>query len=135
VQDEGDTLRGGESAGAVSWRDIAESPQFRELESLRRRVTLGLLGAFVVAAGTFLVLCAYARPFMRESVDGGLSIAYVWLLALTVLAWVLVWLYLRFSERRLEPMAARILERSGPAPGTGSSPGAGSDSRSGAGPA
>ena len=66
-----------------------------------------------MAVGTFLILCAYARPFMRKSVDGGLTVAYVWLLALTVLAWVLVWSYLRFSERRLEPMAARIVERAG----------------------
>jgi uncharacterized membrane protein (DUF485 family) len=112
VQGEGDILRGS-SAASTPWREIAQSPQFAELEALRRRVTFGLLGVFVAAVGTFLILCAYARPFMRTSVDGGLTVAYVWLLALTVLAWVLVWSYLRFSERRLEPMAARIVERAG----------------------
>ena len=135
MQDEGDTLRGGGSAAAVPWREIAQSPQFRQLESLRRRVTLGLLGVFTIAVGTFLVLCGYARPFMRESVDGGLTVAYVWLLALTVLAWLLVWAYLRFSERRLEPMAARILQRSGGGPEAGAGTAARSSTGSGAEPA
>jgi uncharacterized membrane protein (DUF485 family) len=117
VQGEGDILRGGSSAASVPWREIAESPQFAELEALRRRFTFTLLGVFTAAVGTFLILCAYARPFMRTSIDGGLTVAYVWLLALTVLAWVLVWTYLRFSERRLEPLAARIVERAGNGPG------------------
>ena len=29
------------------------------------------LGIFVVAFGTFIILCAYARPFMGKSVSGG----------------------------------------------------------------
>ena len=113
MQGEEARLHDGETPSTPStpWREIARSPEFAQLEALRRRVTLSLLGAFAVAVGTFLILCAYARPFMRSSVDGGLTVAYVWLLALTVLAWVLVWSYLRFSERRLEPMAARIVQR------------------------
>jgi uncharacterized membrane protein (DUF485 family) len=80
------------------------------VQAQRRRVTLGTLGVFVVLFGTFLVLCGYARPFMRRSVDGGLTVAYVWLLSLTVLAWVLVWVYLRFAER-LHAMAQQTLTR------------------------
>jgi uncharacterized membrane protein (DUF485 family) len=72
-----------------------------------------LLGVFVLVFGAFLVCCAYARPFMRRSVDGGLTIAYVWLLALTVLAWVLVLIYLRLSDGPLRALAQRALERSG----------------------
>jgi uncharacterized membrane protein (DUF485 family) len=72
---------------------------------------LASLGVFGVAVGVFLILCGYARAFMDRSVDGGLTIAYVWLLALTVLAWVLVWSYLRFAERRLEPSSAELARR------------------------
>ncbi len=70
----------------------------------------------MVVLGTFLILCGYARPFMRRSVDGGLTVAYVWLLSLTVLAWVLVWVYLRFAER-LSAMAQEML--AGPGSGRG----------------
>jgi uncharacterized membrane protein (DUF485 family) len=117
MEDRGDNLR-----GETRWHEIASSPEFAQLEALRRRVTFAALGVFTVVFGTFLVLCGYARPFMRKSVDGGLTVAYVWLLALTVLAWVLVWVYLRFSEGRLGALAERAVQRRGtPDPGEGPS--------------
>jgi uncharacterized membrane protein (DUF485 family) len=107
-----DTVGGEGTRSPVRWREIAESAEFRRLASLRRRAMLATLGTFAVIFGTFLVLSGYARPFMRKSVDGGLTVAYVWILALTVLAWVLVWAYLRFAER-LEVMAQEMLRRGG----------------------
>lgn len=105
----------------IDWHAIARSPEFAALAAARRRVMLAALGVFALAVGVFLILCGYARPFMRRSVDGGLTVAYVWLLGLTVLAWVLVWLYLRYAERRLEPAAAELARRlhvPGPEDGT-----------------
>lgn len=96
----------------VRWDQLAHSSEFRRLEALRRRGMLISLGIFVAVFGTFLVLCGYARPFMTKSVDGGLTVAYVWVFALTVIAWVLVWSYLRFAER-LELRAQEFLKRSG----------------------
>jgi uncharacterized membrane protein (DUF485 family) len=97
----------------IDWHAIARSPEFAQLEATRRRMMFIALGVFSVAVGAFLILCGYARPFMTRSVDGGLTVAYVWLLALTVLAWVLVWLYLRFAERRLEPASAELARELG----------------------
>jgi len=115
VEDTGDSLRGkATSVSSERWHEIASSPEFARVQALRRRITLGTLGVFVVAFGTFLVLCAYARPLMRRSVDGGLTVAYVWLLSLTLLAWVLVWVYLRVAER-LSAMAQQMLAGTGPA--------------------
>ncbi len=108
----GDTPGGEGTRPPVRWREIAESAEFRRLESLRRRAMAITLGSFAVVFGTFLVLSGYARPFMRKSVDGGLTVAYVWILALTVFAWVLVWSYLRFAGR-LEVMAQEMLRRGG----------------------
>lgn len=102
----------GESAGpAIRWHEIARSPEFARLEALRRRITLTLLGVFTVCFGAFLICCGYARPFMSKSVDGGLTVAYTWLLALTVLAWVLVWTYLRLSDGPLRRMADEVVDR------------------------
>lgn len=113
----GDGLRGAAKPVSLErWHEIANSPEFKQVQALRRRITLGTLGVFVVAFGTFLVLAAYARPFMRKSVDGGLTVAYVWLLALTLLAWVLVWVYLRFAER-LSAMAQQTIAGVGSAQG------------------
>jgi uncharacterized membrane protein (DUF485 family) len=107
----GDTPGDG-TRSSVRWREIAQSPEFRQLESRRRRAMLTTLGIFTLVCGTFLVLTGYARPFMRKSVDGGLTVAYVWILGLTVLAWVLVWSYLRFAGR-LEETAQEMLRLGG----------------------
>jgi uncharacterized membrane protein (DUF485 family) len=95
----------------VDWEAIEASEPFRELERRRRRFTAVGLGVFFGAFGVFLVLCGYARGFMRESVAGGLSVAFVWVLALTVLAWILVGLYLRESERVWAPLAERVAQQ------------------------
>lgn len=94
------------------WHEIASSPAFRRLESRRRRAQMVTIGVFSLATGVFLVLSGFARPFMRTSIDGGLTVADVWILGLTVLTWVLVWSYLRFADR-LESAAKRMLERGG----------------------
>ena len=102
-----------ESARSViRWHEIAQSPEFVRLEALRRRITLSLLGVFVVCFGSFLICCGYARPFMSKSVDGGLTVAYTWLLALTVLAWILVYVYLKLSDGRLGRMAEDVVQQS-----------------------
>ena len=110
---------GGSSRRTPRWREIAESPEFRRLERTRRRLVLTFLGVFSLGLGAFLILSAYARPFMRQSVYGGLTVAYVWLLGLTVLAWIVVWAYLRVSHRWLEPLARRIADRAPYAGGNG----------------
>jgi uncharacterized membrane protein (DUF485 family) len=110
VQESPDRSSGHEEE-QIDWQAIARSPEFAALEAARRRVAMAMLGVFALAVGVFLVLCGYARPFMDRSVDGGLTVAYVWLLGLTVLAWVLVWSYLRFAERRLEPASAELARR------------------------
>jgi uncharacterized membrane protein (DUF485 family) len=107
-----DAVDGDMSRPAPPWREIAESVEFRRIESMRRRAMLATTGIFALAAGVFLILSGYARPFMRKSIDGGLTVAYVWVLGLTVLAWVLVWAYLRFAER-LEAESQEMLRRGG----------------------
>jgi uncharacterized membrane protein (DUF485 family) len=112
VTETGVAQNGGETRSTVRWHEIAQSEDFRRLESTRRRAGLLTLTIFALAFGVFLVLSGYARPFMRKSVDGGLTVAYVWILALTVLAWVLVWSYLRVAGR-LETMAHEMLQSQG----------------------
>jgi len=108
----GDSPAGDGTRARVPWSEIAESEEFRRLVALRRRAMAVTLGVFAVFFGTFLVLSGYARPFMSKSVDGGLTVAYVWVLGLTVLAWILVWAYLRVGGR-LEAMAHEMLRRRG----------------------
>jgi uncharacterized membrane protein (DUF485 family) len=90
------------------WVAIERSEQFRELQAMRRRFVAVALTIFTLAAGGFFICTGYARGFMAKSVDGPLTVAYTWLLALTLLTWVIAWGYLRFSTRTLAPRAEAI---------------------------
>jgi uncharacterized membrane protein (DUF485 family) len=92
----------------TDWAAIAGSEEFVELERDRRRFTRVGLGIFFACVATFLLLVSYARDFMRSSISGGFTVAFASILAMTVLAWVLVWLYLRRSEKVWAPAAERI---------------------------
>jgi uncharacterized membrane protein (DUF485 family) len=93
---------------STDWTAIASSEEFLALERNRRRFTRVGLGIFFGCAATFLILVSYARGLMRSSISGGFTVAFASILAMTVLAWVLVWLYLRQSEKVWAPAAERI---------------------------
>jgi uncharacterized membrane protein (DUF485 family) len=97
--------------GHPDWRALEASREFGELRAARRRFVIANLAVFTLAVGGFLVCTGYARDFMARSVYGSLTVAYVWLLALTVLTWVIAWGYLRFSTRRLGPTSDAIARR------------------------
>jgi uncharacterized membrane protein (DUF485 family) len=100
------------------WAALEGSDEFRRLRGARRRFVVGALLIFVPAVAGFLICCGYARHFMGRSVDGPLTVGYVWLLALTLLTWAIAWSYLRFSTRTLAPQAESIARDVG-APGRG----------------
>jgi uncharacterized membrane protein (DUF485 family) len=98
----------GERGQHRDWEALEESPEFQRLVGERRRFVLPALGAFVALFGGFLVLTAYARDFMAKQPIGSFSWAYLLALGLIVMTWTIVWLYLRWSERHLAPLAEQI---------------------------
>jgi uncharacterized membrane protein (DUF485 family) len=96
------------SATQTDWEGLERSTEFQELVAARRRFVLPALAVFVVWFGGFLVLTAYARGFMAKHVFGSFSWAYLLALSLIVMTWLIAWLYLRWSQRHLAPLAERI---------------------------
>lgn len=92
----------------ADWERLERSPEFRELVAARRRFVVPALVVFVVWFGGFLVLTAYARDFMAKRPIGSISWAYLLALSLIVMTWLIAWLYLRWSQRHLAPLADRI---------------------------
>ena len=91
------------------WEGLEESPELQRLVGERRRFVLPALATFVVLFGGFRVLTAYARDFMAKRPIGSFSWAYLLALGLIVMTWVMVWLYLRWSQRQLVPLTERIV--------------------------
>jgi uncharacterized membrane protein (DUF485 family) len=97
----------------TDWGEIERSPDFHALVASRRRFVLPALVVFAVWFGGFLVLTAYARDFMAKDVVGAIPWAYVLALSLIVMTWLITWLYLRWSDARLAPLANRVADESG----------------------
>jgi uncharacterized membrane protein (DUF485 family) len=92
----------------TDWEELERSPEFQELVAARRRFVMPALAVFIAWFGGFLVLTAYARDFMAKRPFGWFSWAYLLALSLIVMTWLIAWLYLRWSERHLAPLADRI---------------------------
>ena len=92
------------------WAKLEASADFQELVAARRRFVVPALAVFVVWFGGFLVLTAYARDFMTEKAIGNFTWAYVLAGSLIPMTWLIAFLYLRWSDRKLAPIAARIVK-------------------------
>ncbi|MGD0973223.1 MAG: DUF485 domain-containing protein [Candidatus Korobacteraceae bacterium] len=86
-----------QTSGAV-WNRIAQSSQFKHLIKAKKAF---ILPAFLLFAGYCLLmplLTAYA-PRVMASKAAGVSVAYGYGLSVILLAWVIVWLYVKAAAR------------------------------------
>ena len=98
---------------SADWEVLEETPEFRRLVAERRRFVIPALCLFAVWFGGFLVLSAYARDFMRKQPIGHISWAFLLALSLIVMTWGIAFAYLRWSDRRLDPLAEQLASEAG----------------------
>jgi uncharacterized membrane protein (DUF485 family) len=92
----------------VDWEQVERSEQFQDLAATRRRVVLPLLIVFVVWYGGFLVLTAYARDFMAETIYRGFTVAYAAAFSLIVMTWLVAFIYIRATRSSVDPQVERM---------------------------
>jgi uncharacterized membrane protein (DUF485 family) len=92
----------------MDWDRVERSDEFQALAGARRRVVAPLLALFVVWYGGFLVLAAYARGFMAETIYRGFTVAYAAALSLVLMTWLIAFLYLRAARRTIDPHIDRV---------------------------
>ena len=88
--------------------DLHLSPEFGEL---RRRFRLFVFPMTAVFLGWFLLLILaanYARDFMATKLLGHINVAYVFALLQFVSTFLIAWLYQRYANSRLDPLADRL---------------------------
>ena len=96
------------SLSEPGWEALARDPHFRELVSSRRRfVAIGtaLYCAYFVV---FLALLGYAKDFMSKEVVGNVNVALVFGLLQFVSTFLIAYLYSRYSNRNIDPLARRL---------------------------
>lgn len=92
----------------ADWRRVESSPEFERLVTARRRVVVPSLIVFVLVFGTFTVLAAWGRHFMARQIVSGFTVAYAFALGLIVMTWLLALVYIRTSNRRIDPLAEAV---------------------------
>jgi uncharacterized membrane protein (DUF485 family) len=90
------------------WKRVESSPEFERLVAARRRIVVPSLIVFVLVFGTFTVLAAWDHHFMAREIVSGFTVAYAFALGLIVMTWLLAFIYIRASNRRIDPLAAAV---------------------------
>jgi uncharacterized membrane protein (DUF485 family) len=92
----------------AAYESIQATPEFAELRRRLRGFIFPMTVAFFAWYALYVVLSAYARDFMGTKVIGNINVALIFGLLQFVTTFLIAWLYERFSQRRLDPLAEEI---------------------------
>lgn len=90
------------------WSQVQASADFVELRRRQRRFVFPMTVAFLVWYLLYVLLATYARGFMSEKLVGNINVGLVLGLLQFVSTFLITWLYVRYANRRLDPLAERI---------------------------
>ncbi|HEX8497720.1 MAG TPA: DUF485 domain-containing protein [Actinomycetales bacterium] len=90
---------------------VQAGPEFRELRRRLRGFVFPMAAAFLLWYLAFVLLASYARELMATPVLGVINLGLVIGLAQFVSTFALTAGYVRYAERRLDPLAAQIREQ------------------------
>jgi len=87
---------------------VQQSAEFAGLRRALRNFVFPMTAAFFLWYALYVLLSAYARGFMGTKVVGNINIALVFGLLQFVSTFLIAWLYARYTERRVDPVADRL---------------------------
>src|SRR3954467_1895104 len=87
---------------------VARTPEFDALRSTLRKFVFPVSVAFLLWYALYVLLSAYARDFMSTKVVGHINIALIFGLLQFVSTFLIAWLYARFADRQVDPLAAEL---------------------------
>jgi len=99
------------SASDVNWDAIENAPDFRELVREKRNFIIPATIFFLVYYFGFLVVVGYFPAVVDVNVIGNINLAYLLALSEFVMAWVIVYLYVRRAgtfDRLASAIASRV---------------------------
>ncbi|GAA3449365.1 DUF485 domain-containing protein [Dactylosporangium matsuzakiense] len=107
-----------ETGGENRYIAVARTPEFDALRSALRKFVFPVSIAFLVWYALYVLLSAYARDFMSTKVVGNINVALIFGLLQFVSTFLIAWLYARYADRRVDPLAddLRAKIEGGPAP-------------------
>jgi uncharacterized membrane protein (DUF485 family) len=95
-------------AASERYVDVQRSDEFAGLRKALRGFIFPMTAAFFLWYALYVILSAYARGFMDTKVVGNINVALVFGLLQFVSTFVIAWLYSRYAERKVDPIADKI---------------------------
>ncbi|MGC9667119.1 DUF485 domain-containing protein [Planosporangium sp. 12N6] len=96
---------------AAGYLAVEQSPEFATLRKALRGFVFPMTAAFFVWYALYVILSAYARDFMGVKIVGNINVALVFGLLQFVSTFLIAWLYSRYADRRIDPLAGDLRER------------------------
>ena len=92
----------------VDYRAVQESPEFQTLRRTHRNFVFPVLGACLAWYIAYVLLAGYAHDFMSTPVFGSVNVAILLGLAQVVTTFAVTMWYVRFANKRLDPLSEQI---------------------------
>ncbi len=94
-----------------AYEALARTPEFADLRRRYRAFVFPATLAFILWYALYVVLSMWAHEFMSQKVVGNINVALVFGLLQFVTTFALAWLYARYSNTHLDPLARYLDEQ------------------------
>ncbi|MFF5992822.1 DUF485 domain-containing protein [Prauserella flavalba] len=96
--------------GPETWAEVHSSAEFKQLRKRLRNFVFPMTVLFLAWYLLYVVLADYAHGFMSTKVVGNINIGLIFGLLQFVSTFLITWLYVRYANRKLDPIADKIRE-------------------------
>jgi uncharacterized membrane protein (DUF485 family) len=90
--------------------ELSARPEFAELRHRYRRFVIPATAAFLAWYGLYVLASMFAHDFMSTKVVGNINVALVWGLLQFLTTFALAFVYSRYSNANLDPLARQLTE-------------------------
>ncbi|MGD9525733.1 MAG: DUF485 domain-containing protein [Pseudonocardia sp.] len=106
-----ETPPGSRSPSSEDWQTVQASPEFAELRGRLRRFVFPVTALFLGWYALYVLLATYAAGFMSIPLWGNINVGLVMGLLQFVSTFAITAWYVRFADRRLDPLSSSLRER------------------------
>ncbi len=93
------------------YKELHETPEFAELKRKFIRFVLPATVIFMTWYLLYVIMSNWAHDFMSIRVVGHINVALIFGLLQFVSTFVIAWMYGKYMNREVDPVAVKLLER------------------------
>ena len=94
--------------GAQDWEAIQARPEFQDLRRRLRNFVFPMTCLFLAWYLLYVLLATYAPGFMAIKLFGNINVGLVFGLLQFVPTFAITWAYVRYADRKLDPLAGEL---------------------------